>query len=87
MATKEFVDSNGVNLIIEHNKINIIFKTDIKTGDFIFASWKKEADKQYRRKVHELRCAGYRKIGVEHDSLNMYEHYRRKENNNYYYNM
>ena len=30
MVTKEFVDSNELNLIIEHNKVNIIFKTDIK---------------------------------------------------------
>lgn len=30
MDAKEFVDSNGLNLIIEHNKVNIIFKTDIK---------------------------------------------------------
>lgn len=57
-----------------NNNIHIL----MTKGDFIFASWKKGADKQYRRKVHELRCAGYRKIGVEHDSLNMYEHYRRK---------
>lgn len=47
-------------------------------GDFRFASWKEGAYKEYKKKIHELRCAGYRKIGVEHDSLNMYEHYRKK---------
>lgn len=30
MSSKEFIDKYGVNLIIESNKNNIIFKTDIK---------------------------------------------------------
>jgi hypothetical protein len=30
MIIKEFIDENGINLIIEHNKNNIIFKTDDK---------------------------------------------------------
>ena len=47
-------------------------------GDFVFASWEKEANKQYRKKVHELRVAGYRKINTDHGPLNVYEHYRRK---------
>lgn len=57
-----------------NNNIHIL----ITKGDFIFASWEKGANKQYRKKIHELRCAGYRKIGVEHDYLNIYEYYRRK---------
>lgn len=50
----------------------------ITKGDFIFASWEEGADKAYRKKIHELRCAGYRKIDTEHDFLNIYEYYRRK---------
>lgn len=30
MSIKEFIDENGTNLIIEHNKTNIVFKTDNK---------------------------------------------------------
>lgn len=30
MSIKEFIDKNGANLIIEHNKTNIVFKTDNK---------------------------------------------------------
>jgi len=51
---------------------------NIVQGDYIFASWKDGEAKKYRKKIHELRCSGYRKIGVEYDFLNMYEHYRRK---------
>ena len=30
MVSKEFIDKYGVNLVVEHNKTNIIFKTDVK---------------------------------------------------------
>ncbi|NFN17852.1 hypothetical protein FDB52_05765 [Clostridium botulinum] len=30
MVAKEFIDKSGTNLIIEHNKTNIIFKTENK---------------------------------------------------------
>lgn len=51
---------------------------NIVKGDFRFASWEKGAYKQYRKKIHELRCAGYRKIGTEHGHLDVYEYYRKK---------
>lgn len=30
MISKEFIDKYGVNLVVEHNRTNIIFKTDAK---------------------------------------------------------
>lgn len=30
MISKEFIDKYGVNLVVEHSKTNIIFKTDVK---------------------------------------------------------
>lgn len=47
-------------------------------GDFKFAMWEKDAQKDYRRKIHELRVNGYRKINEECDYLNYYEYYRKK---------
>jgi len=36
MITKEFIDSNNANLIIEHNKTNITFKTDNKNIEMVY---------------------------------------------------
>lgn len=47
-------------------------------GDFIFASWKDGEAKKYRKKVHELRVSGYRKIGQEYGCMDTYEYYRKK---------
>lgn len=47
-------------------------------GDFVFALWNDEDCKKYKKKIHELRCLGYRKINQEYDFLNCYEYYRRK---------
>lgn len=51
---------------------------NIVKGDYKFACWEPEAYKEYRKKIHELRCAGYRKVGIDHDYLNYYEFYKRK---------
>lgn len=50
----------------------------ITRGDFIFAQWEEDGYKKFRRKIHELRCAGYRKVDQEHDFLNYYEYYKKK---------
>jgi hypothetical protein len=47
-------------------------------GDFIFKEWDQDAWKNFRKKVHELRVAGFRKINQEHDYLNYYECYKKK---------
>ena len=51
---------------------------DYTKGDFVFTSWKEDGYKNFKRKIHELRCLGYRKINQEYDFLNCYEYYRRK---------
>ena len=51
---------------------------DYTKGDFVFTSWKEDGYKNFKRKIHELRCLGYRKINQEDDFLNHYEYYRRK---------
>lgn len=53
---------------------------NITKGDYIFAAWEKDDYKKYRKTLHELRCQGYRLIGITHDYLNTYYHYRRKGN-------
>lgn len=47
-------------------------------GDFIFKAWGKDDYKNFNKKVHELRIAGYRKINQEDDWLNHYDYYRKK---------
>lgn len=59
---------------MNNNKIFI----DIVKGDFIFADWEDGGYKSFKKKIHELRILGYRKVNQEHDSLNYYEYYRRK---------
>lgn len=46
-------------------------------GDFRFALWEEGEYKKYKKKIHELRCQGYRKIGQENGWLNDYEYYRK----------
>lgn len=50
----------------------------IVQGDFTYPMWEDGAYDEYRRKIHELRIKGYRKIDESRDSLNFYEYYRRK---------
>jgi hypothetical protein len=50
----------------------------IVKGDFVFAAWEKGSSKKFRKKVHELRVQGYRKINQDCDFLNEYEYYRKK---------
>jgi hypothetical protein len=51
---------------------------NIVPGDFIFAQWKEDGWKKFKKQVHELRRQGYRKIDQEHGYLNYYEYYRKK---------
>lgn len=53
---------------------------NIVKGDFTFAQWEDNGCKDFRKKVHELKLLGYRKINQEHDFLNYYEYYRKKGN-------
>lgn len=47
-------------------------------GDFRFALWNQGEFKRYKKKIHELRCEGYRKIDQDFGCLNDYEYYRKK---------
>lgn len=51
---------------------------NIVRGDFVYAMWEEGSFKEYRRKIHELRINGYRKINEDCDYLNCYEYYRKK---------
>ena len=55
---KEFCDEKGVNLIIEHNKSNIIFKTDDKNiknnYDFYKCIFSKNGDLSFLFKLEEM---------------------------------
>jgi hypothetical protein len=53
---------------------------NIVKGDFRFAEWEEDGWKDFRKKVHELRVSGYRKVGQEYDFLNYYEYYKKKGN-------
>ncbi|MFJ8531187.1 hypothetical protein [Bacillus sp. NPDC094106] len=50
---------------------------NITKGDFIFAEWKDEDWKLFKKKVHELRLNGYRKVDEFHDFLNFYQVYKK----------
>lgn len=47
-------------------------------GDYIFAEWRDEDWKEFRKCIHELRKQGFRKIDHEQGYLNYYEYYRQK---------
>ncbi|HDR7922666.1 TPA: hypothetical protein QCY49_000651 [Bacillus paranthracis] len=50
---------------------------NVTEGDFIFAEWKDEDWKRFKKKVHELRVNGYRKVNEFNDFLNSYQVYRK----------
>lgn len=51
---------------------------NIVQGDYRFPLWNEGEFKKYKKKIHELRCQGYRKIGQELGYLDDYEYYKRK---------
>ena len=50
----------------------------VTIADFKFASWEKNSEQQYKKKIRELILNGYRRINVKKDSLNTYEYYKKK---------
>ena len=90
MVTKEFVDSNGVNLIIEHNKINIIFKTDIKNIEknyYLSLYFSKDTFKQITKYLENISKDIWKDFNPkEADSISSdyEEYYDKKYDNNGY---
>lgn len=52
---------------------------NIVQGDFVFADWDRNGWSDFKKKEHELRVQGFRKVEREFDSQNMYETYRKKK--------
>jgi hypothetical protein len=48
-------------------------------GDYIFYDWKENAWKEFKKKEHELRLQGFRKINKEYGHQDLYITYKNKE--------
>jgi hypothetical protein len=48
-------------------------------GDYIFFEWKEHAWKQFRKKEHELRLQGFRKVDQEFGFQDLYITYKHKD--------
>lgn len=56
-----------------------MFFLDIVPGDFIFSDWEDSGWKDLSKMEHELRIQGFRKVGQEFSSQNMYVTYKKKK--------
>lgn len=89
-VTKEFIDKKGVNLIIEHNKTNIVFKTDnknIERNYYLNLYFSETAFKEIIKYLEEISKDIWRNFNPkEADSVSSdyEEYYDRKYDNNGY---
>ena len=87
---KEFIDDSGVNLIIENNKINIIFKTDdknIKRDYYLNLNFKKEIFKEiikYLERISSNIWKDFKPKVADSLSSDYEEYYDKKYDNNGY---
>lgn len=90
MTTKEFIDTNGINLIIEHNKASIIFKTgnqNIKKGYYLIFYFSKPILKElieYLKSISKEIWNDFKPKEADSVSSDYGEYYDRKYDNNGY---
>lgn len=90
MSIKEFIDKNGANLIIEHNKTNIVFKTDnknIKNKYNLVLCFNKNTFKEITKCLEDISkelWTDFESKEANSLSSDYYEYYDRKYDNNGY---
>lgn len=90
MSIKEFIDENGANFIIEHNKTNIVFKTDsknIKNKYNLTLCFNNDIFKEiteYLKNISKKVWKDFEAKEANSLSSDYYEYYDRKYDNNGY---
>lgn len=90
MISKEFIDKHGINLIIEYNKINVIFKTAVKNikRDYYLSLYFSEYDFKeiikYLENISKEIWTDFKPKEADSPSSDYEEYYDRKYDNNGY---